>query len=142
MTDAQKIANKVVEMVGTRAEAEAIATVGTAALTRFANSFIHQNVAEDTAGVRVRVAVDGKVAALTGNRVDDAALARLVEAVIEAAKLQPVDEDWPGIAAPTPVPAVDHADRSTIDATPAQRAGAVKEFIDAGEGLSAAGYCD
>ncbi|MFH1103774.1 MAG: metallopeptidase TldD-related protein, partial [Actinomycetota bacterium] len=29
-----------------------------------------------------------------------------------------------------------------IDATPAQRAAAVKAFIDAGEGLSAAGYCD
>ncbi|HLA67429.1 MAG TPA: metallopeptidase TldD-related protein [Acidimicrobiia bacterium] len=142
MKNAEQIASRVIELVGDRAEAEAVATVGTAALTRFANSFIHQNVAEDTAGVRVRVAVDRKVAALTGNRVDDEALTRLVDDVIEAAKLQPVDEDWPGIAPPAAVPTVDHADASTRDATPAQRAETVRAFIDAGDGLSAAGFCD
>ena len=140
--NAQQIADRVVDLVGDRAEVEAVATLGTAALTRFANSFIHQNVAEDTVGVRVRVAVDGKVASLTGNRVDDEGLTRLVDAVIEAATLQPVDEDWPGVAEPTPVMEVDHADASTSEATPAQRADAVKAFIDAGNGLSAAGYCD
>ncbi|OFW67786.1 MAG: hypothetical protein A2Z12_07635 [Actinobacteria bacterium RBG_16_68_21] len=142
MKNAQQIADRVVELVGERAEAEAVATVGTTALTRFANSFIHQNVAEDTAGVRVRVAVDGKVASLTGNRVDDAALTRLVDDVIAAAELQPVDEDWPGVAAPAPVDDIGHADSSTTEATPGQRAATVKAFIDAGDGLSAAGYCD
>lgn len=142
MKNATHIADRVVEMVGDRAEAEAVATVGTAALTRFANSFIHQNVAEHTVGVRVRVAIDGKVASLTGNRVDDAGLTRLVDSVIEAASLQPVDEDWPGVAEPAAVREVDHADASTRDATPAGRAAIVKAFIDAGGGLSAAGYCD
>lgn len=142
MKTPQQIADQVIELVGGRAEAEVMATVGTLALTRFANSFIHQNVAEDTVGVRLRVAIEGKVAALTGNRVDDDALARLVDSVVEAARLQPVDEDWPGVAASAPAASVNHADASTIDASAAQRASVVKAFIDAGDGLSAAGYCD
>jgi predicted Zn-dependent protease len=142
MNDARMIADRLIEIVGDRAEAEVTASVGTAALTRFANSFIHQNVAEDSVGVRIRVALDGKVAALDGNRVDDAALTRLADAVIEAARLQPVDEDWPGLSSAAAVPDVAHADSMTAHTTPAERASAVKAFIDAGEGLSAAGYCD
>jgi predicted Zn-dependent protease len=142
MKNAQQIADRVVELAGDRAEAEAVASIGTSALTRFANSFIHQNVAEETATVRVRVSVGGKVAALTGNRVDDAGLTRLVDSVIEAASLQPVDEEWPGLAPKAAVADVAHADAATADTTPAQRADVVKAFIDAGDGLMAAGYCD
>jgi hypothetical protein len=39
------IAARLVELVGDRAEAEATVVRGRTALTRFANSFIHQNVA-------------------------------------------------------------------------------------------------
>jgi hypothetical protein len=65
-------------LVGTDAEAEVTITAGTEALTRFATSFIHQNVADDAFRVHLRVALDGRVAEATGNQADDEALERLV----------------------------------------------------------------
>ena len=41
-------------MVDGRADAEIHADVGVSALTRFANSFIHQNVSENASSVTVR----------------------------------------------------------------------------------------
>jgi predicted Zn-dependent protease len=142
MTKSLDIARRVIEMLGDRAEAEAVATTGRQALTRFANSFIHQNVSEDTVEVWLRVAADGRVAALQGNRVDDASLKRLVDGALEAASLQPRDEEWPGVAPKAKVPKIRHVDPGTTDVAPEQRASLVSDFINAGEGLSAAGYCD
>ena len=59
------IAAAVLELVGRRAEAEVVVTTGRDSLTRFANSFIHQNVAEEGSTVSIRVAVDGRVASAT-----------------------------------------------------------------------------
>jgi len=136
------IARKVVEMVGDRGEAEAVATSGRLALTRFANSFIHQNVSEDSVQVWLRVAAEGRVAALQGNRADDASLQRLADSALEAAALQPPDEDWPGVAPRTEIPDVTHVDPDTRDVAPELRASLVADFISAGDGYLAAGYCD
>ena len=43
------ICERVLRLVGTDAEAEVTVTAGTEALTRFATSFIHQNVADASA---------------------------------------------------------------------------------------------
>jgi predicted Zn-dependent protease len=142
MSEALRIARRVIEIVGDRAEAEASVTVGRDALTRFANSFIHQNVGEEGTTVRLRVAAGGKVSALTGNRVSDDALERLVGDALEAAALQPVDEEWPGLAGAAPVPEGPGADEATVAVEPAVRAALVKDFIDAGGDYLAAGYCD
>lgn len=142
MSDALRIADRVVELVGSRAEAEAFVTIGRAELTRFANSFIHQNVGEEYVNVRLRVADGGRVAALTGNRPDDDALRTLVDDALTVASTQPVDKDWAGLTAPTEIPSMDFSDASTVEATPAERAAVVGDFVSAGGGLSAAGYCD
>jgi len=142
MTQPLEIATRLVEMVGDRAEAEAQVGSGVEALTRFANSFIHQNVAEDTPAVGLKLAVDGKVASGTTNRTDDESLSRLVEETLEAASLQPVDPEWPGLTPPSDVPDVDHWDQATADADPDARAAVVEQFVAAGPGMRAAGYCD
>jgi predicted Zn-dependent protease len=140
-----EVADSVLELVRSRsagAEAEVTVRAGTAALTRFANSFIHQNVAEDVGSVSLRVAVDGRVAssALDGSAAGEA-LARLVDGVFEAARVRPVDPDWPGLAAPSPAPDVEHWDEATAEAAPDERASRVRAFVDAARGLEAAGYC-
>jgi len=142
MNAPEHIAQRLVEMVGDRAEAEATVTTGEAALTRFANSFIHQNVAEATPAVSVKVAVDAKVARGTDTRTDDAALAALVERTLEAARLSPADPEWPGLAPTADLPAVDNYDEATAAASPERRADLVADFIAAAEGTDAAGYCD
>ncbi len=141
MTNGHDVVARTLEMVGDRAEAEVHVDLGTTALTRFANSFIHQNVAEDAAQVSLRVAVDGRVARSTASATTDDALASFVDSTIDRATQQHIDKDWPGLGGPADYVSVDHWDDATATAEPFARAEAVKAFVDAGEGLLGAGYC-
>ncbi len=141
-----ELADWVIAHVGDRAEAEVTVSGGTSALTRFANSFIHQNVAEEGDAVTLRLAVDGRVASGTTTNTDHEALGAFIDGAIARAALQPVDEDWPGLAQPQDEPSdgsadVDHWDDATAGADPAARAAMVRSFVDAGPGMRAAGYC-
>jgi predicted Zn-dependent protease len=142
MTRYMDLCEQVLELVGNRAEAQVMVAGGRSALTRFANSFIHQNVGEDQLSVTLKVVVDGRVASASTTRSDTDALRRLVEGAIDAAKLRPVDPDWPGLAPPAEVQPVEHYDQATAQASPEERAAVVKEFVAAGDGMRAAGYCD
>ncbi|HEX5039142.1 MAG TPA: TldD/PmbA family protein [Candidatus Limnocylindria bacterium] len=132
---------RVLSLVGTDAEAEVAVTSGTEALTRFATSFIHQNVSDDARSIHLRVALDGRVAEATVNQTDDEALTRLVRSTLEAARLRPVDPGWPGIAPPAPAPSLEHWDDATAGAPPAERAERVAAFVGAADGLETAGFC-
>jgi predicted Zn-dependent protease len=113
-----------------------------AALTRFANSAIHQNVAEDTVTVRLRLHADGRTAAGSTTLTDPAGLGSLVERTIAAARLSPPDPVWPGLTPPTPLSAGNgNVDEATAEASPADRAARVREFVRAAGGLETAGYC-
>jgi predicted Zn-dependent protease len=124
------------------AEAEVVVTSGVSALTRFANSFIHQNVAEETSHVLLRVALDGHVASVSFDGPPDTEhLGRLADDAIEAARAQPPDPDWPGLTPPVPGLPVEHWDQATADASPDERALRVRDFVDAAGGLETAGFC-
>ena len=145
------VATRVVELVRAAApgaEAEVVVEGGELALTRFANSFIHQNVADATTGVRLRLHLDGRTAAGAttiasdpATTVDDDALRGLVERTLAAARLVPLDAQWPGLASAAAVPAVPAVDEETAYAEPAARAERVRAFVAAADGLSTAGYC-
>ncbi|HET8586935.1 MAG TPA: DNA gyrase modulator, partial [Candidatus Limnocylindria bacterium] len=77
-------------------EAEALYTARNLALTRFANSRIHQNVAERDAVLRIRIVHDGRTGVASTNRLDDEGLRAVVERA-EAIRLR---------AAPNPEQAV------------------------------------
>src|SRR3954463_8614207 len=74
-------------------EVEAIVAGGRSALTRFANNTIHQNVAEEGYVISVRVALDGKTARATTNRLDDESLKRAVQSAEQIARVQESDLD-------------------------------------------------
>ena len=93
--------DRVLALVGDRAEALVTCGQGTNALTRFANSRIHQNMASDDDHVRLRIVVDGgRIAQASTTRVDPDGLERLVESTIAAARLCPADPEYPGLADP------------------------------------------
>lgn len=138
---ATDVCERVLALVGDRAEAVVTATVGTASLTRFANSRIHQNVTEVVASVGLTVAVGSREARATTSRTDEDALAALVARALDAAAVRPDDPDFPGFAPPSPVPAVDHWDGATAAATPDERAAVVADFVAAAADLEAAGFC-
>jgi predicted Zn-dependent protease len=60
-------------------EAEALVTANDARLTRFANSQIHQNVAETNAEINLRFVVGKRVGVAASNRIDDEGLRGLAE---------------------------------------------------------------
>ncbi len=135
-----ELASHLLEKVDDRAEAEIVVTGGVSALTRFANSFIHQNVAEEGYGISLRVAVDGKVNAATTTSLDN--LHEFVDNTIEVASLQRVDENWPGLTPPLDVTDPKHYDKATAEATPADRAEKVADFVSAAPDMRAAGFCE
>jgi predicted Zn-dependent protease len=133
----------VLGLVGDRAEAEVTMSQGRSALTRFANSSIHQNVGEDFQSARLRVSVGGRLASSTTDRTDADGLKRLVERTLAAAQMRAVDPDWPGLAPPAPPPQLVSYDEATHLADPALRGSVVRDFVDAGgPELRAAGFCD
>jgi predicted Zn-dependent protease len=138
-------AERAIDLVRTRAaDAESEVTVrqGTEALTRFATSFIHQNVASDVNHVVIRVALEGRNASTSiDGPADDEALGRAIDNVLEAARVRPADPGWPGLAPRAEPPAVDHFDEATANATPDERAQRVRAFVDAAGGLETAGFC-
>jgi predicted Zn-dependent protease len=140
-----ELAEHVLDLVRRRAgDAEVEVTVrrGTEALTRFANSFIHQNVATEVNHVLLRVALDGRNAATSlDGPADDASLERAIEGVLEAIRVRPPDPEWPGLAPRAAAPEVDHWDDATAAADPDERARRVRAFVDAGGGLETAGFC-
>ena len=139
------LAGRVVESVrrlaGTAAQAEAVVDHSAGALTRFANSAIHQNVADATTTVRLRLHLDGRTAGGSTTATDAAGLESLVERTIVAVRLSPPDPGWPGLTPPTPLVAEGGFDEATARATPGERAARVRDFVRAADGLETAGYC-
>jgi predicted Zn-dependent protease len=137
-----EVCERVLSLVGDRAEALVTCGQGHSALTRFANSRIHQNMASDDDHVRLRVVVEGgRIAQASTTRLDPEGIERLVEQTIAAARLCPPDPDFPGLAEPAPIVEVDHWDDATAAASPDARAGVVGDFVDAAPDLESAGYC-
>jgi predicted Zn-dependent protease len=142
---AEEVAERVLERVRARsrdAEAEVTVRRGVEALTRFARSFIHQNVAQETNHASIGVALDGRMAAVSvDGPLDDEALDRVIEAALEAARVRPQDPEWPGLAPAAEPPEVDHWDDATAAASPDDRARLVADFVTAAGGLETAGSC-
>jgi len=137
------LCDRLVKLVGDRAEAAASASTGRSALTRFANSSIHQNVAEDHTSARLLVSIDGRLASSGTDRPGDGGLERLVERTLAAARMRAVDPEWAGLAPPAPAPAIDTYDEATHLASPTRRAEVVRQFVDAGgPEVRGAGFCD
>src|SRR6202522_3522823 len=95
------------------------------ALTRFANNTIHQNVAEHTLSISVRVVLDGRTARTTTNKTDDDSLRRLIAAANSVAHNQPKNPDLMPLLGRQKYKKVDHFVRATAEATPEDRARAV-----------------
>src|SRR5277367_838556 len=82
-----------VKKLSTADEVEVLISGGRFALTRFANSVIHQNVEDENHVVSVRTVFGGRTARAFTNRLDDESLRRVVAASESLAKVQHPDAD-------------------------------------------------
>ncbi|HEY1487415.1 MAG TPA: DNA gyrase modulator, partial [Micromonosporaceae bacterium] len=138
------VAGRLVEMIrATAPDAEAEVTVEASevALTRFANSMIHQNVADETGTVRIRLHADGRTVTSSSTLMSSDALAELVARTVSSVRLAPLDPKWPGLAPAAPSLGTGTVDAAVANASPAERAERVRAFVDAAGGLNTAGYC-
>lgn len=127
------VAEEVLERAlrGGATEAEVLLTAEDSALTRFANSEIHQNVAERSLEVNLRFVVGSRVAVIGTDRIDPSGLRNLVGRAATIARSCEARPDWPGLPAPQPAPGrapVAWA-AGTAEASPEFRAEAVREII-------------
>jgi predicted Zn-dependent protease len=120
------------------ADAEVTVEHAEQALTRFANSAIHQNVVDRSRALRLRLHHHDRTVTLSTNRTDADGQADLVARALEAVRSGPLDPGWPGVAPASKVPPP--ADGPGVGAA-AERARAVRAFVDAAGGLETAGYC-
>jgi predicted Zn-dependent protease len=145
------LAARVLDLVrpeaGTNVEAEVVVDRYELALTRFANSYIHQNVADARTGVRLRLHLDGRTASGSTTLQSSDGLRELVTRTVAAVRVCPPDPGWPGLAPPDPAAGTGNVDEATAAATPDERAAQVRAFVDAasragaGRELTTAGYC-
>jgi PmbA protein len=130
-----------IRRLSTADETEVLFSGGRFALTRFANSTIHQNVAEENHTVSVRTVVGGRTARASTNRFDNDSLRRVVESSEALAKVQHPDPDLlpmpdsteaagsadEGVRA-TQIPSRHFAQTAAI--TPQLRADGVKKIVE------------
>jgi predicted Zn-dependent protease len=110
-------------------QTEVVVIARDSALTRFANSAIHQNVAEKNPEVRIRVVVrdpgtrtGGRIGMASTNSLEEEALVRTLEKAVAMARLQPLNPDFVSLPEPLPLTAVDAFSESTAGCTPERRA--------------------
>ena len=127
----EKRIKEIADSILARSEAdqtEVVILSGDEYLTRFANSTIHQNVAETDTGVRVRVVLrepgvqGAQVGVATTNDLGQEALAQTLESALEIARLQPENPEFKSLPEPQPLPDVTAFSQSTAGCTPEQRA--------------------
>ena len=117
------------------AEQTEVVYLGTeSALTRFANNFIHQNVAESNHELRVRAIVGKRMGVATTNRLDDQSLQRVAEQALEIARLSPENPEFHSLPEPQPiVPAPGFSERTALY-SPEARARSVGIIVQLAKG--------
>jgi predicted Zn-dependent protease len=100
------------------------------ALTRFANSQIHQNVATKTGGVAIRVITKKKIGTLRANILDEGKIEDAVKKALNIARVSPPNKDFKSLPGPqkwTPIKGA--FDPKTAACTAEFRADRVKDMI-------------
>jgi len=117
-------------------EAEVLVIGDDSFLTRFANSEIHQNVAERSRTVNLRFVSGKRIAVLSSGRTDDDGLRLIVERAAAIVRNVEELEDWAGLPSPDGANAI-HPEATWSDATaaatPELRADGVRAVIAAAD---------
>jgi predicted Zn-dependent protease len=117
----------------------------TSALTRFANNYVHQNVAEVNTNVNVRVVMGKKIGVASTNDLSDEGLKKAVDRACTIARFQMDNQDFQSLPSPEEARAPGATGsgfvEATASATPEMRAegvGTICRLADE-NGLTAAG---
>ena len=108
------------------------------ALTRFANSQIHQNVDEESADVFLTLHNDSKTVTMSTNLTALKNPKEFVAKAMDSLSKSPIDKGWAGL----PDASQSYNGLSKlVESSPDERANKVREFVYEGKQMNAAGYC-
>ncbi len=101
-------------------------------LTRFANSAIHQNVAERNGSISIRVAVGKRIGSAKTNNFSPEAIIQTLNQALAIANFQPENPDFISLPKPSPngYRRIDIYHKKTHNLSPKDRADAVKRIIE------------
>lgn len=111
-------------------QAEVILHRQESALTRFADSIIHQNVAEANALVSVRAIIGKRIGVARGNQLKPEEIASVARRAVELARVAAEDSAFVTLPGPETYPAVPSYAPATAASTPEFRAEAVRTITD------------
>lgn len=120
-------------------EVEVLISGGENALTRFANNTVTQNVADETYEVSVRVAIEGKTARASTNKIDDESLRNVVRQAEALARVQERDPDLLPMATAAEAGSTEGPNRyfeETASLGPLGRAEHVAQMVGVAKGLN------
>jgi len=108
------------------------------ALTRYANSQIHQNVASKNGGIIIKAILpDKRIGSFRANTLEEAEIEKAAEIAIKIAKSAQPNKDFKSLPEPEPWSPIEGAfDKETAFCTPDYRAERVKEAIETAHGKS------
>jgi PmbA protein len=111
------------------------------ALTRFANSYIHQNVEQTDVDIRIRAVLGKRIGVASTNETSDEALRGVVEQALVLARHQKDNPDFGSLPGPASLRDIDAYIERTARCGPEERAGVVAHICGAASqsGLTAAG---
>jgi predicted Zn-dependent protease len=141
--DPLALAERVLEAAMARGadEGEALVMTDDSQLTRFANSEIHQNVAESNAGVNLRFVIGKRVGVASSGRTDAEGIERLAASAEAIARNVEELPDWAGLPEPTPIEELPAAwSEATAQATPELRAEGARAVIAAADAAGVVAY--
>lgn len=109
---------------------EVVVSSSNSALTRYADSRIHQNTARIDGEARVRVVVDGnRIGVVATNDLSAKSIRGAAAAAVQTARVTPRDSAFAGLAQPASYAVAGTLDEATADCSPAERADFVKAML-------------
>lgn len=102
-------------------------------VTRFANSMIHQNIAETAARASIRSVIGKRVGSAATNRVESGQLRATAERSAELARLQTENKEFVSLPKQQPISPVRAFSVATDASTPEARAAMVAEIVSMGK---------
>jgi len=108
---------------------EIIASRGKSELTRFAESYIHQNVAEADLNLTVKIINENRIGAVQMNSINEATISKNIEKAIEVTKITPKLDYHYRLLTPQSYKIKSKYSKDTANFTPLNRAQLVKQLI-------------
>ena len=110
-------------------QTEALLLTEDSSLTRFANSAVHQHVAERNQTLILRVVLGKKIAVVTTNILQPSSVKKSLQNVISLAKVQRPNEEFISLPQPKPIVERNTFSRNVHNLTPDRKVRAIKAIL-------------